>query len=101
MVEVLDHNLAQAQRDGFGGLRGFVEMGWGVKSPKLIDYEHDVSALVQRYQDAVVCFYDPAACGARLVADLMAVHPKVIVDGKLGDNPYWKPATSSRRTTRG
>ena len=89
MLDTLEHQLAQTHRDGFGGLRGFVEMDGAIHSRELAAYELRVNDVVRRYHDVLVCIYDAHACSARMRADLMAAHPQVIIDGRLHSNAYW------------
>ena len=91
MFGIIENAVDGATRNGFTGLRGFGEMHWALKglpgTEDLIAYESRVNYLNPRL--LTVCVYDVNQIKARVMADVLSTHPKVILDGRLHENPYY------------
>lgn len=91
MYDIIEGAVEGATQNGFTGLRGFGEMHWALKglpgTEDLIAYESRVNYFNPRL--LTVCVYDVNQIKARVMADVLATHPKVIMDGRLHENPYY------------
>lgn len=95
MLGMLEASLAGAREAGFPGLRGFGEMHWALSglpgTEELVEYEARVNELAPRFNDPIVCVYDINRFSGRVVTDILSTHPKVILGGRIYDNPYYLP----------
>jgi hypothetical protein len=93
MLAMVEGALEGARSAGFGALRGFGEMDWALSSlpgtEELIEYESRVNYIIPRFNDPLVCVYDVNKFSGRVVTDILSTHPKVILSGKIYDNPYY------------
>lgn len=58
---------------------------------ELIEYEARVNDIWDEYMDPMVCVYDVSKFGGRVLLDILVTHPKVILGGKIVENPYYLP----------
>jgi hypothetical protein len=83
--------LEEARDRGFPLTRLITYMEWGRRdrpeASDLLEYEARASALLERYDDHVVCVYDRARFGTELAMDIARAHPMVISAGMLLENP--------------
>lgn len=95
MVGLIEAALAGAREAGFPALRGFGEMHWALSglpgTEELVEYEARVNYLAPRFNDPLVCVYDINRFSGRVVTDILSTHPKVILAGRIYDNPYFLP----------
>lgn len=93
MLAMVEAALEGARSSGFGALRGFGEMDWALSSlpgtEELIEYESRVNYIIPRFNDPLICVYDVNKFSGRVVTDILSTHPKVILGGKIYDNPYY------------
>jgi hypothetical protein len=69
-------------------------MAWLFAEPavnNLLEYEARLNGVLAKYDDPVICNYDLATVGARVVIEIMRTHPLVIVGGLLRENPFFVP----------
>jgi MEDS: MEthanogen/methylotroph, DcmR Sensory domain len=57
----------------------------------LVEYEARLNHVLSRYNDPVICNYNPSKFGAAVAMDIMRTHPLVIIGGLLRENPYFVP----------
>ena len=57
----------------------------------LVEYEARLNHVLSKYNDPVICNYNPAKFGATVVMDIMRTHPLVIIGGLLRENPFFVP----------
>ncbi|HEV2988042.1 MAG TPA: MEDS domain-containing protein [Candidatus Angelobacter sp.] len=57
----------------------------------LVEYEARLNHVLSRYNDPVICNYNPSKFGAHVAMDIMRTHPLVIIGGLLRENPFFVP----------
>ena len=91
MFGIIEDAVDGATKNGFARLRGFGEMHWALKglpgTEDLIAYESRVNHLNPKL--LTVCVYDVNRIKAKVMADVLHTHPKVIMDGRIYENPYY------------
>ena len=70
-------------------------MEWALKNlpgtDELIEYEARVNFLAPSHNCSIICTYDLNKFSGRAIADILATHPYVIMNGRLHNNPYVVP----------
>ncbi len=72
----------------------------------LVEYEARLNHVLSKYDDPVICNYNPSKFGATVAMDIMRTHPLVIIGGLLRENPFFVPPEQfldemrERRSTR-
>lgn len=93
MLGLLEGALAGARSAGFRALRGFGEMDWALcglpGTEELVEYEARINYIVPKFNDPLVCVYDVNKFSGRVITDILSTHPKVIMGGKIYENPYY------------
>lgn len=93
MLAMVEAALEGARSAGFSGMRGYGEMDWALTglpgTEELIEYESRVNHIIPRFNDPLVCVYDVNKFSGRVVTDILSTHPKVILGGRIYDNPYY------------
>ena len=88
-----ERRIDEARGRGFSEVRGFGEMDGALaalrRTEELLETEARLNYLALKMTSPVVCVYDVNNIGGRLVMDILKTHPKVILDGKLQENPYF------------
>ena len=92
LLAVIEGGLQKASADGFSmtrligmGSRGSVH--WG----DLVSFESQLNVVLPRFDDVVVCAYEVPELPDDVVADMMRVHPALLVGGILHENPLYAP----------
>jgi len=57
----------------------------------LVEYEARLNHVLAKYDDPVICNYNPSKFGATVAMDIMRTHPLVIIGGLLRENPFFVP----------
>jgi hypothetical protein len=57
----------------------------------LVEYEARLNQVLSKYNDPVICNYNPSKFGATVAMDIMRTHPLVIIGGLLRENPFFVP----------
>jgi hypothetical protein len=57
----------------------------------LVEYEARLNHVLSKYNDPVICNYNPSKFGATVAMDIMRTHPLVIIGGLLRENPFFVP----------
>ena len=57
----------------------------------LVEYEARLNNVLSKYNDPVICNYNPSKFGANVAMDIMRTHPLVIIGGLLRENPFFVP----------
>jgi hypothetical protein len=96
-MRILEHwekRIDAAQRLGFSAVRGFCEMDWALaalrRTEELLEYEAHLNFLALKLINPVVCVYDVNNVSGRMVMDILSTHPKVILGGRLQENPHFE-----------
>ena len=72
----------------------------------LLEYEARLNGVLSKYDDPVICNYNPSRFGAHVAMDIIRTHPLVIIGGLLRENPFFVPPDQfleemrERRSTR-
>src|SRR6202047_2549820 len=57
----------------------------------LVEYEARLNHVLSKYDDPVICNYNPSKFGATVAMYIMRTHPLVIICGLLRENPFFVP----------
>src|ERR1700731_5019756 len=57
----------------------------------LVEYEARLNQVLSKYDDPVICNYNPSKFGATVAMDIMRTHPMVIIGGLLRGTPFFIP----------
>ena len=85
-LSYLKRSLAEGRRLGFPLTRYIGSMQWaldGETAGYLINYEARINEVTRRLPDVVICLYDLRRHTARMIADVLGVHPVALVGGVL------------------
>ncbi len=84
----------QGIADGFNGVRLSGEMSWSLKSvpgsEQLIKYESGINRLLDAHPMLIICQYDANRFDGATLMNVLQVHPYMIVQGRLVNNPYYE-----------
>ncbi|PHR97211.1 MAG: hypothetical protein COA78_27895 [Blastopirellula sp.] len=95
MLDVVRNFYVQAVEDeGYPGARGTGEMSWCLVEGRtdeasLMEYEARLNLLIAENPLTVCCQYDARRFDGKIIMDVLAVHPVMIVRGQLVQNPYY------------
>jgi sugar diacid utilization regulator len=94
MLEFWDESVVAALADGRCSLvRAAGEMTWALRdlpgSEELFGYESELNRFLPRYPQVFLCLYDLDRFGGEMLVDVLKTHPKVLVGGRVVDNPYY------------
>jgi DNA-binding CsgD family transcriptional regulator len=93
MINTLQELYKVSRDDGASGCRVSGEMGWALRdvpgSERLVDYETEINALVQRIPIVVLCQYDTEQFDGETLFRVLSVHPLMIVRGQIMRNPCY------------
>jgi hypothetical protein len=56
-----------------------------------VEFESLLTGVLATFDDVVVCTYDLARYGGRIIMDVLRIHPVVIIGGRLHENPFYDP----------
>lgn len=91
MYTILAQQVDKAEQQGFTKVRGFGEMQWARDglpgTEELIEYESRLNYLNTRL--LAICVYDVNDLDGRTIMDILNTHPKVIMGGRIHENPYY------------
>ncbi len=94
MCDLIHDTLADSAKNG-RRVRTVGWMDWMQTDPpgvdRVMEYEARMNLLVPGFDCTFMCVYDLAALGGDLVADIMATHPYVILDGQVRRNAFYVP----------
>jgi len=93
MYNMLEQVLADAQNGPYGTVRTCGDMEWALKNlpgtDELMEYEARVNLLTPKYECTLLCVYDINKFSGRAIADVLATHSHVILNGKIHKNPHF------------
>lgn len=91
MYDLVEQALNQSKKDGYDSIRACGDMTWALRSvpgtDQLIQYEARLNELTPKHSCSLVCMYDLNRFSATVLADILATHPYVILNGHLYKNP--------------
>jgi hypothetical protein len=93
MFDIVEQALIDAQMGPYGNLRACGDMEWALKhlpgTDELIEYEARLNLLTSSHDCSILCSYDINKFSGRAIADVLATHPQVIMNGKIHKNPHY------------
>ena len=93
MYDMLDEVLKNASAGPYGSVRTMGDMEWVLKNlpgtDELMVYEARVNLLAANHDCTLLCAYDINRFSGRVIADVLATHSHVIINGKVHQNPYY------------
>jgi len=93
MLSLLEDTLIESKNAGYDGVRACGDMVWALKNlpgtDELIEYETRLNLLTPKHICSLVCMYDINRFSGRLIADVLATHSHVIMNGKIHKNPHY------------
>lgn len=95
MFSVVEEALFEAEAGPYANFRGCGDMEWVLKNlpgtDELIEYEARLNFLTPHHDCSIICSYDINQFSGRAIADIMATHPQVIMNGRIHKNPHFVP----------
>jgi hypothetical protein len=96
MFNIVENAIKEATSGPYGRFRGCGDMEWALKNlpgtDELMEYEARLNILTPKHECSILCYYDINKFSGRAVADILATHPLVIMNGKIHKNPdYVEP----------
>jgi hypothetical protein len=92
MLECWDGCIGEAIGGGYRFARVTGEMPRTLRDPSeraaFFRYESELNRFLPRYPQALLCLYDLSLFGGGVLVDLLKTHPKLLVGGRLLENPY-------------
>jgi hypothetical protein len=93
VVEFWDDAIKEALSGEFSFARGAGEMTWALHLlpdiKELVAFESRFNKFLPRYPQMYLCLYELARFGGSALADVLKVHPKIMLGGMLLNNPYY------------
>lgn len=93
MLNTLIHFYEQSKEEGFPAARVIGEMIPEIEhvpgGERLMEYECRVSLLVRNHPITTVCLYDARDFDGATILNILKVHPKMIVNGAVVQNPFF------------
>lgn len=94
MLNKLKDAYNSSVEEGYPNTRVTGEMSWALKgmpgADRLIEYESKVNDVVLTYPVTAMCQYDANKFSGSLIYQALQVHPYMIVNGQLVENPYYQ-----------
>jgi hypothetical protein len=93
MYNMVERALVDAKHAGYDSIRACGDMTWALRSvpgtDELIEYEARLNDLTPKHSCSLICMYDVNRFSGRALADVLATHPYVILNGKIHKNPHY------------
>lgn len=93
MIARLSSFYDQAINAGYLGARVSGEMSWALKgiagSERLMEYEALINTVSVDHPVTPICQYDARRFDGATLLNVLKVHPRMIVQGKIVQNPYY------------
>jgi len=93
VINLLKLAQEDALENGYDGLRVTGEMTWVLTrlpgTEKLIEYESKLNYFLPSSSTSALCQYNEKKHSEAILAGVLLTHPKVVLYGKVYDNPYY------------
>ncbi|MFZ2412350.1 MAG: MEDS domain-containing protein [Candidatus Methanoperedens sp.] len=93
MLARLGSYYDQAINAGYTGARASGEMSWALKgipgSDRLMEYEALINIISEQHPVTPICQYDARRFDGATLLNVLKVHPMMIVQGQIVQNPYY------------
>jgi hypothetical protein len=104
MMTLIEETLHGAKADGFGQTQMWAKMEWALGAlpgvEDLVEFEARVNHILPKNDLLAVCASDLTKFRAGIVTDVLRIHPLVIIDGFLHENPFFVPPDEFLRELR-
>lgn len=104
LLGVMRDVFKQGREQGYSLTRVLGHAEWSGEdwpgADDFLEYEARLNQLVPQTVDPIICLYDLAKIGGRIVIDVMRTHPLVILGGVLQENPFFVPPEEFLRELR-
>jgi len=99
MLDLIKEFHEVSRAEGYEGSRGTGEMTWalagtGTNREDLMSYEARINELVVEHPMTVCCQYDARRFDGATIMEVLSVHPMMIVNGVLIENPLYVPPSA-------
>ena len=93
MFHIVEQAIIEAQKGPYDRFRGCGDMEWALKNlpgtDELIEYEARLNLLTPKHDCSIVCCYDINKFSGSAIADILATHSHVIMNGRIHKNPHF------------
>lgn len=93
MLDTLRSTWNDSVSQGYPNVRVSGEMSWALQglpgSDRLIEYEARVNQVVESHPVTAMCQYDANKFSGSLIYQALQVHPWMVVNGQVVENPYY------------
>jgi hypothetical protein len=93
MYKLVEQALIDAHENGYDSIRACGDMTWALRNiegtDELIEYEARLNELTPRHSCSLICMFDVNRFSGRAMADILATHPYVILNGTIHSNPHY------------
>jgi hypothetical protein len=93
MYAMLEEVLRGASAGPFRSVRTMGDMEWALRNlpgtDELMVYEARVNLMACHHDCTLLCAYDVNRFSGRIIADVLATHSHVVINGKVHENPYF------------
>ena len=104
MMNLLKETEKQALEEGYMGVRITGEMSWVLADSndleKLIEYENLLNVFYPDSKVTGICQYNEQSFDKNFLIDIVATHPRVIIDGLIYKNNYFLPPEKFTKKAR-
>jgi len=95
MWDLLKETYTISREEGHANARVSGEMTWALQgfpgSNRLIEYEAGINTVVKTHPITAMCQYDANKFDGALIYRALQVHPYMVVNGQVVENPYYLP----------
>jgi hypothetical protein len=93
MFKIVEQAILDAQTGPYSMFRGCGDMEWALKNlpgtDELMEYEARLNMLTPKHECSILCCYDINKFSGSAIADILATHSHVIMNGKIHKNPHF------------
>jgi len=93
MWGVLKDAYTVSEKEGYSNVRVSGEMTWALRgfpgSNRLIEYEAGINTVVKTHPVTAMCQYDVNEFDGALIYKALQVHPYMVMNGQVVENPYY------------
>ncbi|HVD97737.1 MAG TPA: MEDS domain-containing protein [Cytophagaceae bacterium] len=93
MYNMVEQALIDAHTAGYNSIRACGDMTWALRNvegtDELIEYEARLNELTPKHSCSLICMFDINRFSGRAIADILATHPYVILNGKIHKNVHY------------
>lgn len=93
MFNIVHQALVDAETGPHEVFRACGDMEWALKNlpgtDELMEYEARLNLLTPNHDCSIVCYYDINKFSGSAIADILATHSHVIMNGKIHRNPHY------------